>query len=97
MCVSLRLPLPMLRWMTLRASVPLSVPLSIPLSVPLSILCCSSALSAWDEVRKPEHFASLKIVEPGRRCWLALGIDSRIDTCNGFVGDRRSDSAVSIA
>ncbi|HMY57983.1 MAG TPA: hypothetical protein PK472_07010 [Pseudomonadota bacterium] len=50
--------------MTLRAShpllVPLLVPLSIPLSVPLSILCCSSALSAWGEVRKPEHFASLR-------------------------------------
>jgi hypothetical protein len=46
--------------MTLRASHPLLVPLSIPLSVPLSILCCSSALSAWGEVREPEHFASLR-------------------------------------
>ena len=62
MCVSLRLPPLMLLWMTLRASHPLSV----PLSVPLSMLCCSSALSAWGDVTKPEYFASLR--KPGRRC-----------------------------
>jgi len=47
-------------WAGVRGASPAEAEAAVPLSVRLSIVCCSSALSAWGEVRKPEHFASLR-------------------------------------